>query len=371
MKKLCGLGYNVEDTIPNGLYSVPTSPDSVPMHRRLGVVFGSFVLDSILTIIIFDSAPWIRFHDVQKCMETSYSVTRLVVTEYMDLIMDSSAEIFHSRRECFCASHALLKFKLQIVELYGNEKISSGFCLIGHIHNMYVMVLHPCMDQLETRGFIFLTVHITTSTKSDCRAGPPPSLKFRRRPQTPPGPPLAATSNLLLPLPFSRVRGEHTPFTLCFRHRCRPQLSLHRSTLSLSSPKTLPRRRRQRRSPSIFVRGFSFFSLKLQAPPAVPPPTSSSSTADDGDENVLKPIEAMLRGSTCLYAGRLGSLGIQVHNEGEGNMIFLSLAVSSKPKPEVLALKMGLCFSGVLSLHSSSLNRPHYPGKISKFPCPF
>jgi len=32
------------------------------------------------------------------------------------------------------------------------EKRSSGFCLIGRIRNMYVlMLLHPCMDRLETR----------------------------------------------------------------------------------------------------------------------------------------------------------------------------------------------------------------------------
>ncbi|KAG2408867.1 serine/threonine-protein kinase [Vigna angularis] len=32
---------------------------------------------------------------------------------------------------------------------------------------------------------------------------------------------------------------------------------------------------------------------------------------------------------------------------------------------------MGLCFSGAPSLQSSSLNRPHYPGKLSKSLCPF
>ncbi|WVY97672.1 hypothetical protein V8G54_029823, partial [Vigna mungo] len=63
--------------------------------------------------------------------------------------------------------------------------------------------LFLCTKQKKkTKGFIFLTVHITTSIKSDCRVGPPPNLKFRQRPQTPTGPPLAAASNLLLPLPF-------------------------------------------------------------------------------------------------------------------------------------------------------------------------
>lgn len=80
------------DSVPNGLYSVPTPSDSVPMHRRritgcgirfLRAKFGSTKHHIWFQLLGFDSTTF-RNAWIPLC-----SVTRLVVIEYINLIMDS------------------------------------------------------------------------------------------------------------------------------------------------------------------------------------------------------------------------------------------------------------------------------------------